>query len=276
LGKKANKKKLEKQLRQQEQKQQAKPAAKKSSGAGFWPRNLIAGVIAFLLIRVLVLGWTGDWEPNKRYDTGDKVKFNNFTYECIKSHTSRDFMSDARQRSWQPDEGLDLLSGYSWVFSMVGSNLEAIEQYEEQARKQGRKFGTPEKWETKLQYQYTYLHSIIENTPEDAVILFPPEEHIKKAKIQQRDAAGNVSEKKAFVFLHSLAWTSYFLYPRQAIFEDEVETNPSLYKKATHVAIIDNWGYHKLKFAPTNRLPYTIISLDAGSKIIEQGMEVPQ
>lgn len=83
---------------------------------------------------------------------------------------------------------------------------------------------------------YWYIDYLRESTPSDAVILLPP-----------HSAIPDTSE---FNLVYSSEWMEYFLFPRLCVSEDEKTTKPELYKKANYVAIVNGWGYDKLKYQP--------------------------
>ena len=42
-------------------------------------------------------------------------------------------------------------------------------------------------------------------------------------------------------------WASYFVYPRQLIYEDEKDELPGVYQKVTHFTVADAWGNDKME-----------------------------
>lgn len=149
------------------------------------------------------------------------------------------------------------VDSYSWIYdSVIKENLKTIREY--------GGLTLDQKYEAKLGFDYSFLYTVRENTPENAVILWPPEDAIKTAKVNQQGNDGKVQSVKAFTFMHSLPWSTYFLYPRRIVSEDEAGKIP-LYDSATHVAVVNYWGYDKIRFInlDQNKKQFTILPLDA-------------
>jgi hypothetical protein len=66
-----------------------------------------------------------------------------------------------------------------------------------------------------------------------------------------------------FNLLNSSEWMEYFLFPRLCISEDEKDKKPELYRKITHVAIVNNWGYDKLKYEPNGKPSATVLPIES-------------
>jgi hypothetical protein len=100
----------------------------------------------------------------------------------------------------------------------------------------------------KVGVDYTFLNYVKQNTPENAVILFPLPEHVteKSGNMQLTD---NILSKN---------WATYFVYPRRVIYKSEAETNP-LYGDITHVAICAGHGYEDLEYAVRKRSAYAVL-----------------
>ena len=95
---------------------------------------------------------------------------------------------------------------------------------------------------------YWYIQYMREHTPMSAVILLPP-----------KTAVDSTPE---FNLINSSEWMEYFLFPRLCVSEDERNTKPELYSKATHVAIVNGWGYDKLKYQPHSRPSEAVLSIE--------------
>lgn len=95
---------------------------------------------------------------------------------------------------------------------------------------------------------YWYIQFMRERTPTNAVILLPPHSAIDSTP--------------EFNLLNSSEWMEYFLFPRLCISEDEKNRKPELYSKITHVAIVNGWGYDKLKYEPNGRPAATVLSIE--------------
>ncbi|MDR3269583.1 MAG: hypothetical protein LBT83_11040 [Tannerella sp.] len=132
-------------------------------------------------------------------------------------------------------------SGYAWTRQHLESNWDFIRQHSN---------ATPdERLQTKLGFDYGFLNFIRQNTPEDAVILFPLPEHVteKSGNMQLTD---NVTTKM---------WVTHFVYPRRILYKNEAETNP-LYNEVTHVAVCASHGYEDLNYRVQQQPAFTVLS----------------
>jgi hypothetical protein len=85
---------------------------------------------------------------------------------------------------------------------------------------------------------YSFMTTIKENSPVDAVILYPEYDTFFPA---------NKSTVFKNVGVTNKMWAIRFLYPRKIVKESELET--SLYKeKISHIAIVNGWGYEYLSY----------------------------
>jgi hypothetical protein len=134
------------------------------------------------------------------------------------------------------------IPGYNYAIKEVAiGNKQRIDQIE--TRKIN--FNLPEiTWELKRQFRiedYWYIQTIQDVTPKNfnTVVLLPPH--------------SAVDSTPQFKELSDPEWMEYFLYPRLCVSEDEKETKKELYAKVNYVAIVNNWGYDKLKYEPAGR-----------------------
>ncbi len=119
---------------------------------------------------------------------------------------------------------------YHWVYSgLLKENMEAIKKYP------GLTF--EEKMQMKLGADYGYLLFIKQNTPENAVILYPSREAFQKE--------GSPFKQEIYNKLYAIR----FLYPRLLISEDELQESRYA-DRITHVAIVNGEG--------KGRLPYQV------------------
>jgi hypothetical protein len=95
---------------------------------------------------------------------------------------------------------------------------------------------------------YWYIDYMRESTPSNAVILLPPKSVI--------------ADTSEFNLVNNSEWMEYFLFPRLCISEDEKATKPELYSKITHVAIVNGWGYDKLKYQPSSKPSEAVLSIE--------------
>lgn len=128
--------------------------------------------------------------------------------------------------------------GYNWLWnSLIKKNLELVNQNATMAD------------EIKMEIKYglfaKYLQHIKQNTPENAVILLPPE-----------NVVDGIPEKYKMKYLKNKLYCTYFLYPRQVLF-DQTKDN----QEATHVAIVNNWGYEHLNYPVRKKQPLAILPI---------------
>ncbi len=129
------------------------------------------------------------------------------------------------------------IPGYNWAVSeMAFRNKELIDKIETRRLNNNLPELTDEFKRFFKIGNYWYLSYIREQTPQNAVILLPPHE-----------AVDTVAE---MTFISSSDWVEYFIFPRLCISEDEKDKKPELYKRVTHVAVVNYWGYDKLKYYP--------------------------
>jgi len=136
---------------------------------------------------------------------------------------------------------------YNWFYeSLLKANLNYI------TGKKGE-LTLDQKYELKLGYDYKYLNFVKERTPEDAVILMP----------LQRYFLQEGSKAKFRHHMGDKGYTSFFLYPRQVVYEKEKGKNP-LYEKVTHVAIVNKCCYDKLNYPVRDQPEFTVLPINNG------------
>jgi hypothetical protein len=95
---------------------------------------------------------------------------------------------------------------------------------------------------------YWYIKYVRTHTPMNAVILLPP----YKAVVGSEE----------FSHINDADWVEYFIYPRLCISEDEKIKKPELYAKASYVAIVNGWGYDKLKYKTQDTASINLLAID--------------
>lgn len=134
---------------------------------------------------------------------------------------------------------------YHWFYkNLLKSNFEYITG-------QKGEFDLEKKYSSKLRFNYVYLDYLKKNTPEDAIILMPNKEVF-------------LQENSAQKFNHHMAakgYTSFFLYPRQVVYEREKGKN-ALYDQVSHIAIVNKWGYDKLNYSTPQRANYAVLAVN--------------
>jgi hypothetical protein len=134
-------------------------------------------------------------------------------------------------------------AGYQWTFqTLLKENLKMMKEYKDITLEQ--------KYEAKLGFSYRFLSNIRKSTPEEAVVIMPPDTVLRPP--------GGKSDFSEFIV--SKMWASYFVYPRKLIYENEKGTSP-FYDSATHVAIANYWGYDKLDYPVGNQAQYSVMPL---------------
>lgn len=125
--------------------------------------------------------------------------------------------------------------GYDWVWNkMIKGNLKMI--------KNNPGLTTQQKHEAKQGFVARYYDMINKNSPEDAIILFPSDEAIMSDK------------KMKLKLLKDRRKTTYFIYPRRAVYEKDKEFDAEFMDKVTHIAIVNFEGYENLPYdVPQNK-----------------------
>lgn len=112
------------------------------------------------------------------------------------------------------------------------------------------------KHELRLGFDYQLVEMIRQQTPDDAIIIFPPDSVFLGDQLNSKGAWGAKSR----------VWSTYFLYPRILIAEEDQEKFPELYAQATHVMVVNSWGYHKTpEFKGQKRL-FGVLPLSKGDR----------
>jgi ribosomal protein S6 len=136
----------------------------------------------------------------------------------------------------QADTGMikKLTRGYYWALNVnAKENVKNIEQIQEQYAREGK----PLTREEKLRIRgglYSLIEYINKNTPDTAVIILPP-----------YDSLGGKSQ---YDFIYDPEWAEYYLYPRLCVSDHPRLKNAELNARATHVLVLEGWGYSKLKY----------------------------
>jgi hypothetical protein len=136
---------------------------------------------------------------------------------------------------------IDKHKSYNWSYNtLMKDNYNTIKKY--------KALSLDRKWEIKLGYTFTYWKYLRDNTPENAVILYPPHDAFfpKEKKTQ---FTGEPANKIA---------ASRFLYPRKLVSHNEIETN-RYGKQLTHVAIVNGWGYEYSGYPVNNKVDNTVL-----------------
>jgi hypothetical protein len=95
---------------------------------------------------------------------------------------------------------------------------------------------------------YKYIKQLELHTPDSAVILLPP--------------LSAVDTTPEFNSLNDPEFMEYFLYPRLCISEDQKNTKKDLYAKVTYVAIVNGWGYDKLRYKAERKSSAAVLPID--------------
>jgi hypothetical protein len=113
-----------------------------------------------------------------------------------------------------------------------------------------QRIATDTKYEAKIGVEYIVLKQIRDMTPPDAIILFPP--------------YNVMTQKTSYLTLRyeltMKAYSSYFLYPRTIVYEQEKGKNP-LFDKAQYVFLLHGWGFNYLGYEPKQRNAVDILPI---------------
>lgn len=137
-------------------------------------------------------------------------------------------------------------SGYEWVWnSLVTENLKFINK--------NRSLSDAQKMQAKFGVDAAIIDYIKQNTPEDAVILFPPQSVLlaDSASYQFTKGLGGIKSRN---------WTLDFLYPRKLVYFDEKDQNP-FFPQLTHTVVMDGWGYQFLDYEPATYNNFDVLPL---------------
>ena len=131
------------------------------------------------------------------------------------------------------------IGGYRWLWNtLIKENIEMIKKAPNKSEL--------EKAEAKMGFDITYMNFLKENTPNNAVILFPDADVILKDSTSDqpkfRTSSGGI---------FTPLWVQYFAFPRKIVFAKEKGKNPN-FDKITHVAIVNYKGYEHLSY-PTDK-----------------------
>ena len=151
--------------------------------------------------------------------------------------------------------------GYNWAITeMAIRNKELIDKIEVRRLNNNMpELSMEDKRLFKIQ-NYWYIKFLRDHTPQDAVIILPP-----------HTAIDTTEEYK---LLNNSEYVEYFIFPRLCISEDEKNAKPELYKRATHVAILNGWGYDKLKYEPNGKPNETVLPIEPPKRDTTQRPDV--
>ena len=146
-----------------------------------------------------------------------------------------------------------LVPGYNYAIKDVAiGNKQRIDQIETRRIN----FNLPElRMEDKFLFRiedYWYIQFMTNHTPDSAVILLPP--------------LHAIDTTPEFNSLNDPEYMEYFLYPRLCVSEDQKNMKKELYARVTHVAIVNGWGYDKLKYKPQEMPSETVLPVEEPKK----------
>lgn len=131
-------------------------------------------------------------------------------------------------------------SSYKWLYEkFYKSNYSTIKNYSH--------YTIEERYQSKLGFYAKYMFFIKSHTPDTAIILMPPDSVIQA-----------IDKKNRMGWLTSKRHSTYFLYPRKAIYK-KLSSDSIYFDKITHVVIVDGKGYENLPFTVKNKNKYTVI-----------------
>lgn len=148
------------------------------------------------------------------------------------------------------DKGLTLdrmtymkVQGYDWMLNtMLKSNIDTINKYPDLNIDQRYEL----KWGGKVGYgEIAYINRIKQQTPDSAIIIAPPRKLLTQV---------------GFKSSAELPWLTYFVYPRQVVYEDDKDSS-KLYARANYVLAVNGWGFDKLNYRVNNPQAFMILPL---------------
>ena len=130
---------------------------------------------------------------------------------------------------------------YDWVYNgLLKQNMQLINKYPDVSYEQ--------KMALKLGASYEYLYYVRQQTPEDAIILYPSADAFRMK--------GNPFTQE----IHNKLFATRFLYPRRLIQREELEKSPYA-EKITHVAIVNGVGRDFLPYPVDSTMQHAVLTL---------------
>lgn len=130
---------------------------------------------------------------------------------------------------------------YDWVYNaLLKQNMQLINQYPDVSFEQ--------KMALKLGASYEYLYYIKQQTPPDAVILYPSADAFR--------VKGNPFTQE----IHNKLFATRFLYPRRLVQREELQKSPYA-DKITHVAIVNGVGLDLLPYQADSTIQHAVLPL---------------
>jgi len=128
--------------------------------------------------------------------------------------------------------------GYKWIyFDMLKNNMSTIAKNPDMTLEQ--------KHMQKLGGEMELLDKIKNETPKDAIIIMPPTQMLTDIKATR---------------IQNFSFSYYFTFPRMLVYEDNKEKD-SLYKKATHILTIGQWGIDRTDATFDSKNPFRVLAL---------------
>ena len=117
------------------------------------------------------------------------------------------------------------VQGYDWLYNtMLKGNFETIEKYPN--------LSMPERYELKWGGEIGYVNRIVKSTHDSAIIIIPPRKLLTQA---------------GFKSTVELPWLTYFLYPRNVVYEDDKDSS-KIYKQANYILAVNGWGFDRVNY----------------------------
>lgn len=135
--------------------------------------------------------------------------------------------------------------GYQWITQgMLKQNMELIKQYP--------KLTTDQKYEMKLGTSYAYLKFIREQTPPNAIILYPERDDFFPPGAESRFKGQEPYNK---------VWATRFLFPRKLVTPSELKDSPYT-GQITHVAIVNGRGRDRLSYPVPEEYQFSVLPVN--------------
>jgi len=152
------------------------------------------------------------------------------------------------------------VSSYNWVYNgLLKDGYKYCGDVQKEINNRTRSVSDPVKklqiaYDTKLEAkvgtEFMVLKMIRDNTPPNAIILFPP-------PLVMTQTTSYLTLRYEITMK---PYASYFLYPRTVVYEQEKGKNP-FYEKAQYIFLLHGWGYDHLDYVHQQQSPVEILPL---------------
>lgn len=134
--------------------------------------------------------------------------------------------------------------GYNWTYnSLLKGNMKTIRLYP--------KLTLNNRFEMKLGMSYDFLNYIKEQTPDNAVLLYPSQEDFfppgKQSPFQHEP--------------YNKTWATRFLYPRKLVLPNELDKNKYA-SEISHVVIVNGKGFERIPYPMEHKIEHGVFPIN--------------